>query len=176
MQAQQKEFMKFFDHNRGDFADAKKRELVNEVLRQFGTVRVRVAGHSMVPSLWPGDTLLIERTSIEDISKGDLLLYRREGRFFVHRVTALAESPQEFSITAWGDALPAPDLPISKSEVLGTVCQVLRNRKYSKPRSRLKYGARLIGILGWHSDVFMRLVVLAHSFCTFCGRADDAKP
>jgi hypothetical protein len=36
-------------------------ELVAEVLRSFGTIRFAATGWSMLPSLWPGDTLMVER-------------------------------------------------------------------------------------------------------------------
>ena len=36
-------------------------ELAGEMVRTFGRVRVRVTGTSMIPAVWPGDVLVVER-------------------------------------------------------------------------------------------------------------------
>src|ERR1700758_403813 len=67
-------------------AHALKCELAGEVLRSSGKLRLRVTGCSMLPAVWPGDTLFVERTTRESVEEGDIVLYERDRRFFVHRV------------------------------------------------------------------------------------------
>jgi len=38
------------------------------------------------PTLWPGDLLTVETTTFEQVQIGDIVLYQRSGRFFIHRV------------------------------------------------------------------------------------------
>ena len=72
-------------------SDAHSREqhkhlLASEVLRASGTLRLTAPGHSMLPTLWPGDLLTVEARSIDQVQAGDVVLFTRENRFFVHRV------------------------------------------------------------------------------------------
>ena len=60
--------------------------LAAEALRSWGRLRLRARGLSMLPTLWPGDFLTIQSRSAEQIEPGEIVLYMREGRFFVHRV------------------------------------------------------------------------------------------
>ena len=47
----------------GELQDEAKHDLAAEVLRQFGEVRLKVTGASMLPSVWPGDVLTVRRRS-----------------------------------------------------------------------------------------------------------------
>ena len=40
----------------------------------------------MLPTLWPGDLLTVQSRRAEDIEPGEIVLYMRGGRFFIHRV------------------------------------------------------------------------------------------
>jgi len=54
-----------------------KCELASEVLLWSGKLRLRVTGWSMLPSVWPGDTLLVERIGAEEAREGDIVLFGR---------------------------------------------------------------------------------------------------
>jgi hypothetical protein len=161
-----KTLMSFDDDDRMLAAHAQKCELVDEVLRVFGTVRLRVTGFSMLPSVWPGDTLIILRRNIQRIAAGDIVLYCRGARLFAHRVVSGADSPGKSNVSVQGDALPGPDDLLLRSEILGTVCRIIRNGKYVQPSSRLKYYERLVGSLIGRSQWLARVVVFIHSICS----------
>ncbi len=61
-------------------------ELAGEVVRTFGRVRVRVTGTSMIPAVWPGDVLVVERRAVERIERGEIAVAERDGRLVAHRV------------------------------------------------------------------------------------------
>jgi len=109
--------------------------LAKEVVRTFGEVRLRVFGTSMVPSIIPGDLISIHRASLNNISPGEVVLFLRTGRLFVHRVVdrklvATADSPGESCLITRGDRLRQDDPPVSSSELLGRVVYIERdNRK-----------------------------------------------
>ena len=44
------------------------------------SVRLRVYGESMLPSLWPGDVVEIESCSLEEVVSGEIVLAERDGR------------------------------------------------------------------------------------------------
>ena len=56
--------------------------LVAEALREWGVLKIRATGVSMLPTLWPGDLLTIHSRQLEEIEPGEIVLYRRRGRFF----------------------------------------------------------------------------------------------
>jgi hypothetical protein len=166
MSSEPKTFMSFDHDNRMLVAHALKCEMVKDVLRLFGAVRLGVTGFSMLPSVWPGDTLVILRRNMQEVAVGDIVLYCREARLFAHRVISGADSLGKSSVGVQGDALPAPADLVLRSEILGTVSQIIRNGKCIKPSSRPKYHERLIGKRIWQSEALARVVVFIHSICS----------
>ena len=94
---------------------ANRSALLVDVLRhsQHNTVRLRVFGESMLPSLWPGDEVEIVGCSLADLRPGEIALARREGQFFLHRF--MARTPDGFVLR--GDSMPGPD-PVYPVEAL----------------------------------------------------------
>jgi len=120
-------------------------DLVGEVIRTFGEVRLRVFGSSMTPSILPGDMISIQRTQINEISSGEVILFSQNGRLFAHRVIAPAGNPNELRLITRGDRLRHNDPPVSSSELLGRVISVER-------------GGRIIDFAAWNSE-WMRPVI-----------------
>jgi hypothetical protein len=96
---------------------AERSALVADALRAGNPslrVRLRVYGESMLPSLWPGDTVEITPCTPEDLQTGEIILALREGRLFLHRL--IAPSTQRGFLLR-GDSVPAPD-PLFPPEAL----------------------------------------------------------
>jgi len=142
-------------------ANALKCELAGEVLRSSGTLRLRVTGWSMLPSVMPGDTLVIERIDGAAVSEGDIVLYHRDRRFFVHRVVTKGQAQNPEFVTR-GDAMPAPDPPVSGSDLLGRVSFILRNGKCIEPNRNLRFSDRAVAALVQRSTFVARVVVGVH--------------
>ena len=49
------------EHSEAAATKTLKCELAAEVLRSFGTLRFAATGWSMLPSVWPGETLVVDR-------------------------------------------------------------------------------------------------------------------
>src|SRR5208282_4316157 len=109
------------------FGDAHvvKCELAAEVLRSSGTLRLRVMGWSMLPAIWPGDTLLIEHIDAGSACEGDIVLFGRDRRLFAHRVVTATSAPEESELHTQGDAMHAPDPPVSENDLMGRVSFVV---------------------------------------------------
>ncbi|HLK33942.1 MAG TPA: S24/S26 family peptidase [Terriglobales bacterium] len=113
-------------------AEEIKCALFAEIVSQYGTGRFKALGSSMIPSIWPGDTLLVEGAELVHMLPGDIAVYLREGRLFAHRVVRHAEAPAAALITR-GDAMTCEDPPVHVHELLGRVVAVEpgpRERKY----------------------------------------------
>jgi signal peptidase I len=144
-----------------DQTHALKCELASEVLRSSGKLRLRVTGWSMLPSVWPGDTLLIERMSVDQVSEGDIVLFGRDQRLVAHRV--VTKGPQDPGIVTRGDSMAAPDPPLSGGDLLGRVSFILRNGKCIEPGRSLRFPERAVAALARSSNLAARLVVGVHS-------------
>lgn len=104
--------------------------LGGEMIRSFGEVRLRVLGTSMAPAVLPGDVVSVRRAKLDEISVGEIILFFRGGRFFVHRVVSVSGAPEVPGLVTRGDRLSHDDPPVNSSEFLGRVVSIERgNRK-----------------------------------------------
>jgi len=115
--------------------------LVEEVVRSFGKVRLRVLGTSMAPSVLPGDLISIERAELDEISLGEIVLFFRDERLFVHRVVSRDVTCERPGLITRGDRLAYNDPPASAAELLGRVTSIERGRRRFEPGR---------GVTGWN--------------------------
>jgi signal peptidase I len=118
--------MKQYEDANGESAQALKCDLAGEVLRSFGPVCFPAVGWSMLPAVWPGDTLVVERVTHDQVDIGDVVVAGRHGRLCAHRVIAKSGDPENPRWITQGDALPAPDRPVTRNELMGRVAYLIR--------------------------------------------------
>jgi hypothetical protein len=143
--------------------DALKCELASETLRSSGKLRLRVMGWSMLPSVWPGDTLLVDRVGSEQVSEGDIVLFGRDRRLFAHRVVAKSGSAEKSETITQGDGISRPDPPVSDRELLGRVSLIVRNGRAIEPSKTLRIPERAVAALVRRSESAARVIVGVHS-------------
>jgi hypothetical protein len=78
----------------------------------------------MVPSILPGDMISVQRAELVEISPGEIVMYLRDDRLFVHRVVACAGSQDDPRLITRGDRLCYDDPLVSSSELLGRVTSI----------------------------------------------------
>ncbi len=107
---------------------------VAEKMRLQGSACLRVSGGSMSPWMRSGDFVFIRRADFAKLSAGDVILFQRGARFFVHRVIRrVAGAPSEEIVSLLvtkGDALDGPDAPVSAAEFLGRATRIHRGRRH----------------------------------------------
>jgi len=103
--------------------------LAEEVLRSYGRLRIVARGSSMVPSIFPGDVLVVKRDPLARLRPGQIVLASREGRFFAHRVVRLTALGGKPRVITRGDALRQNDPAFQQEEILGRVTAVIRGQK-----------------------------------------------
>jgi signal peptidase I len=138
---------------------ALKCELAKEVLLSSGSLRFPAIGHSMLPAVWPGDTLVVERVSVDGVRVGDVLVVGRQGRLCAHRVIAKAGDSENPKWITQGDALPVPDCPVSENELLGRVGYVVRKGRLIALASELSAVEKLIAKIVRRSILAARALV-----------------
>jgi signal peptidase I len=132
-----------------------KNELAAEVIRRFGTLRLRVTGSSMVPTVHPGDLVLISHCAAEQANPGDVILFMRHRRLFAHRVVSL-DGP---ALVTQGDSVAHPDPRVMPHELLGKVTRVTRHEKIVSQPSKLTLQAQMA------VAVFRRSAMAVRFFC-----------
>jgi len=136
-------------------------ELAADLLQRGERMSLRVRGSSMLPSLFPGDLLTFRRCAPGEIVVGDIVLFMREGRCFIHRVAERLAVGGDSRIRTRGDALPACDAPVGETEVLGRL-SVVERKGWRLPPPRLGPVRTLVAGLVQRSALAARALVAAH--------------
>jgi signal peptidase I len=103
--------------------------LATEMLRSFGEIRSVVRGASMIPTMFPGDVVVVRRETASTARPGDVMLFFREGLFCAHRMVDKTREGEPIRLIARGDALGKNDPPFAEKELLGRVTAVIRRGK-----------------------------------------------
>lgn len=146
-----------------------KHSLAAEVLRETGKLRLVARGHSMLPVLWPGDLLNIEAASFDQVCSGDVVLFTREDRFFVHRIVRRCEARDESmrpSLVTRGDSMPEADAPVFPEELLGRVVSFQRHGERAAPIPKCSRWRRSLGLMLAYGDRLRGVALRVHGWRT----------
>lgn len=149
-------------------ADSLGCELAGEVVRKFGRVRIRVTGTSMIPAVWPGDVVVVERREVAGMGRGEIAVALREEGLVAHRVVSAGDSTDEKcdgaakNLITRGDALLRPDAPLREEELLGAVIAIERGHGTIEPQRELGFAGQLLAALAQRSNFAANLLVRLH--------------
>ena len=138
-------------------------ELAAEVLRDFGELRFRACGGSMLPAILPGDILLVRREPIGTIRRGHIVLFSRTGRFYAHRVARIENRSAAARLITRGDALTTEDAAVSDEEYLGRVTRLARGGTQIELSATPGPERRVFGWALRHSDFLANSLMRWHS-------------
>ncbi len=142
-----------------DGLTALKCELAGEVLRSFGELRFTATGWSMLPAIFPGDTLVVERVRPDNVVVGDVVLVGREGRLCAHRLVSTVADAESPKWITRGDGMPGPDRLVLAKELLGRVVYLIRAGKLIALPTRLGIVEKLVSKLVQRSEPAARALV-----------------
>lgn len=128
-------------------------ELVSDVARSAGEVRLRVTGASMLPAVWPGDEVTVRRCELAELEPGQIVLYRRDGKLTAHRIQHLKSD----HLIARGDSLPSLDPPVQPNEIVGRVVSISRGVRSVDPEQT--FWQRVASAILRRSDFCMRVTL-----------------
>ena len=139
-----------------------KQSLLVQALLEHGSCRFQVSGSSMLPTLWPGDLVLIQRRPLQQLVVGDVVLHQSDGRFFLHRLESCQTHGNRVHFVTRGDAMPQRDPPFSSAHFLGVLAGVQRDGDWLSWPLRMPAIARVLAALVRRSSQFSRLLLLAY--------------
>lgn len=131
--------------------------LVVDALLRGSRVRVQVRGESMLPTLWPGDTVEIAAGGPPRSKPGDIVLALHDHRLFLHRLLLVSE---DGGMVTRGDSMPQSDPP--GQQCLGRVERAFRSGRPGLIPLRLSLWSRLAGRLLCRCDWIRRLALAIH--------------
>jgi signal peptidase I len=109
-------------------------ESIADKVRIGGSATVRVVASSMYPWVRSGDQAFIRRYDFSQITPGDVILYERANRLFIHRVIRRITRPglggNVSLLVVKGDALDDLDAPVSAKEFLGRAIRIHRGKRH----------------------------------------------
>src|SRR5258708_13000746 len=107
----------------------------------------------MLPTIWPGDIACVSR--VVAYRPGDVVLFSRNGRLFVHRVVEMSCG----AVVTRGDSMLDADPPVAVSDVLGRVEAIERAGRGWRWQSVWAGGRRAAGSALGHSGQLARLFI-----------------
>lgn len=102
-------------------------ELLRSVVQRFGTARMRACGTSMLPSIEPGDILIVEKASLSSLTPNHVIVFQWRDRVLAHRVITVDAGPGTPAMTTRGDNHTHVDPPVTDDELIGRVVEVVRD-------------------------------------------------
>ena len=130
-----------------EYANSLKLGLAGDLLNSGCQTKIRALGMSMLPTIWPGDTVTLQSVSDGEVQVGDIVLVELNGRCLIHRITKSLPS-------GWitrGDSVPQSDPLIARHQLLGKIICIRRGPREFVP-ARLTWFRRAQAWLLCHSD------------------------
>jgi signal peptidase I len=109
----------------------------------------------MLPSIRPGDVVTVERHCSGELQPGRIILFRRDGRLTAHRIVRVSDE----HIVTRGDSVPALDVPVQHTEIVGQVVGICRNGRRVNPQYTVwqRFLSLVLRNSEWCSRLFQRL-------------------
>jgi signal peptidase I len=143
-------------------------QLVADVVYRFGHVCLKVTGSSMMPAIWPGDVITVQRCNLSQLQIGQVVLYKRGDGLVAHRISAI----QDGMFIMRGDSLKNIDPPIDASAIVGLVIPADRDGNYRNPQQHLQQ--RIGSFILRRSDLVLRAVLFLRR-CLFSSAIRDIR-
>jgi hypothetical protein len=103
--------------------------VISLLLQKGEKVRMNLYGYCMSPFIRHGEDVTISPVKYEDLRCGDIIVYRNEDRFKIHRFLWLITIANTTYIVSRGDRAINPDPPVPLHLLLGKVTLVHRGDK-----------------------------------------------
>jgi len=101
------------------------RDIGFSFLSEGKILKVRADGFSMYPSIRQGAVIFIEPLAEGiDPVPGEIIAWKRESGFVVHRLTRILKSNDDIAYITRGDSCAYEDQPVRKDQIAGKVVRI----------------------------------------------------
>ena len=110
-------------------------DVVESLLDDNHTLSFRMQGFSMYPTLQAGDLGHVEKCSADDLSIGDLIVFRANDKLVAHRLVDIFHQNNQRVFVAKGDHNSYKDAPFTDNELVGRITSIQRKNRTIKSQS-----------------------------------------
>jgi hypothetical protein len=142
--------------------DSIKERLSRDELGAGVRLTLHVRGTSMIPALWPGESILVDPSNGQNLRVGDVVVFARSRQLIAHRVVGLCGSAEGGSVITRGDAGPHDEPPVRPAELIGVARAVYRFRTERPIPCRPSMAARGLSWVVRRSNVVRFLLGTIH--------------
>ncbi|MGB8991648.1 MAG: S24 family peptidase [Desulfobaccales bacterium] len=138
-------------------------ELSADLLAHNVGVCLPANGASMFPAIPGGSVIRVEPVKVEDLRRGDVILYRVGDRMIAHRLVGKVQVHGRIRLITRGDAFPGTALEeVEPSQVLGRVAAIRWGRWQMRIDAGLgrfggRLAARISAAISWSYPALRRL-------------------
>ncbi len=102
-------------------------DLAETLLEDNKSIKFSMKGFSMYPTLKEGDTGLVEKCSVDELKKGDIIVFRLNNNLIAHRLIEIKNINNTKVFIAKGDKNSYYDKPVVANEIIGKLVSIQRN-------------------------------------------------
>lgn len=138
-------------------------KLSADLLAHNVAISMQTQGASMFPAVPGGSVLRVEPVKMEDLRRGDVIVYRVGGRMVAHRLIRQEQVNGRIRLITRGDAFPGTALEeVEPSQVLGRVAAIRWGRWQVRIDAGLgrffgRVAARISTAISWSYPALRRL-------------------
>ena len=101
------------------------KEIGFALLAEGKTIRAKAEGYSMYPFIKPGSMVLLGPVNDSiTLVPGEIIAWKRESGFVLHRLTGIVKNGSEIHFITRGDSCLQEDQPLSRDKITGRVIMV----------------------------------------------------
>ena len=114
------------------------KEIGLSLLAEGKTIKAKAEGYSMYPFIKPGSDILLGPVN-EGVTlvPGEIIAWKRESGFVLHRLTGIIKNGDEINFITRGDSCLQEDLPLKREQISGKVLMVEDKNGKTREGSRL---------------------------------------
>ena len=110
-------------------------DFVEALLDDALTLEIKMQGYSMFPTLKNGDTAHVEKCAPDKVKRGDILVFKHNGKFIAHRFLKQKNENGHRFFVAKGDNNRHYDPLFNEKELVGKVISATKNGKIKSVNS-----------------------------------------
>lgn len=142
-------------------------EIGSVLLESSFGLRLRVGGFSMYPFLKDGDIALIEKCSLDALKPGDVVVFKRAGKWIAHRLLKKIKLNGKTTLLAKGDSCLKTDPAVSGEMFAGRIVSAERKGKTILLNNQGLYSIIILKLSKTSGFLLHALVRLRHYWIKF---------
>lgn len=108
-------------------------EIVEILLDNDLTLEIKMIGYSMYPVLKNGEIGCVEKCSPDIVKQGDVLVFKRDGKYIAHRLMKMNTTNGKRTFVAKGDNNKHYDNPFYETDLIGKISHIKDSKGTKKP-------------------------------------------